>query len=729
MSYEARAVGVKRIMRGAEAKRVCPEMILVQVPTSHGKADLTIYREASAKILKVLGQRYSSSSVVIERASIDEVYLDVTAEAARLLREHDPATFISTFVDYVRNAPTLIAGADTKEMKMSKADIRNGYAGQGVAAVPPQAIDQKDRAEDPEAIHTLGANDQTEDQSEAEESPSMAAAVAANDSVADTAWFDRPDYQWSLEDRMLLAGTVIIQQLRKDVWDHLGFTCSAGIAVNKMLSKLASGMHKPNKQTLVPGTAVKTIIDNLPYSRVQGFGGKLGHEITKVFGEEVQTMSHLLALPRDQLVRNFGQETTQWILQRAQGIDYDVVQDRSLPISIGCSKSFRSTNMLTPQHLQDGTVLFWLTELANELHERVLTDTETNNRKPKQLHVGASVYIRSASAAAKPPHSSRPDSVAQWWEEQGVSLSKTANLPPGGAAAIAKLALSLISRAIQEHPRIQQEIMLSQGGKTWGITSMGVSVANFDKIESGKKSIFSYLKAASSADPLTSQGLQPQQEKPLKATTAVVAQKPLSEETIRMLSWMEQSQAPLRQLSQLNNAASSISETDAAPFAAKDGELDLEEINDAYVFSTDAYRVPTGENSRSLGAFAIDGEPLQEADSSKPGSSVALDEVILVDDEDGDGDVASPTSSRTQLRPLGALAGEKELSTTAHLRAMHAKYLRHVDIDMFLSLPPDVQQELLNEAMFHQQSSASSAATVGHKRPLASSSTSSDNKR
>eukprot|EP01033_Poteriospumella_lacustris_P002845 gene2845-2070_t len=691
-------------------------MILVQVPTSHGKADLTIYREASAKILKVLGQRYASS-VVIERASIDEVYLDVTAEAARLLRENDPSTFISTYVDYVRNAPTLIAGADTKEMKMSKADIRNGYAGQGVAAVPPQVLDEKDLMKDSEVIQALEANDETEDLHEGgEESPLMAAAVGASDTVADTTWFDRPDYQWSLEDRMLLAGTVIIQQLRKDVWDHLGFTCSAGIAVNKMLSKLASGMHKPNKQTLVPGTAVKTIIDNLPYSRVQGFGGKLGHEITKVFGEEVQTMSHLLALPRDQLVRNFGQETTQWILQRAQGIDYDVVQDRSLPISIGCSKSFRSTNMLSPQHLQDGTVLFWLTELANELHERVQTDTETNNRKPKQLHVGASVYIRSSSAAAKPPHSGRPDSVAQWWEEQGVSLSKTANLPPGGAPAIAKLALSLISRAIQEHPRIQQEIMVSQGSKTWGITSLGVSVANFDKIESGKKSIFSYLKAASSADPLMSQGpqQQPPQDKPLQATTAAVSQKPLSEETIRMLSWMEQSQAPLRPQPQWSNAASSVSRTDSALAAVEDNELDIKEINDAYVFPMAADIVPTGESTRSLDAFATDGEPPRGADSSK---SVPFDDVILVDDDDGN---ASPNDSRSHQRPLGALAGDKESSTTAHLRSMHAKYLRHVDIDTFLSLPPDVQQELLNEAMFHQQSSVSSSSTVGQKRLLAS---------
>ena len=50
VSYEARAEGVKRIMRGAEAKTTCPGLVLVQVPTSHGKADLTIYRDASAGI-------------------------------------------------------------------------------------------------------------------------------------------------------------------------------------------------------------------------------------------------------------------------------------------------------------------------------------------------------------------------------------------------------------------------------------------------------------------------------------------------------------------------------------------------------------------------------------------------------------------------------------------------------------------------------------------------------
>ena len=53
VSYEARAQGVCRIMRGAEAKKACSDLVLVQVPTSHGKADLTIYRDASAEIVRV----------------------------------------------------------------------------------------------------------------------------------------------------------------------------------------------------------------------------------------------------------------------------------------------------------------------------------------------------------------------------------------------------------------------------------------------------------------------------------------------------------------------------------------------------------------------------------------------------------------------------------------------------------------------------------------------------
>jgi hypothetical protein len=37
VSYEARRKGVKRVMRGDEARAACPDLQLVQVPTAHGK--------------------------------------------------------------------------------------------------------------------------------------------------------------------------------------------------------------------------------------------------------------------------------------------------------------------------------------------------------------------------------------------------------------------------------------------------------------------------------------------------------------------------------------------------------------------------------------------------------------------------------------------------------------------------------------------------------------------
>ena len=40
VSYEARAAGVTRSMRSDEALRTCPSLVLVQVPTAHGKGDV-----------------------------------------------------------------------------------------------------------------------------------------------------------------------------------------------------------------------------------------------------------------------------------------------------------------------------------------------------------------------------------------------------------------------------------------------------------------------------------------------------------------------------------------------------------------------------------------------------------------------------------------------------------------------------------------------------------------
>ena len=37
--------------------------------------------------------------------------------------------------------------------------------------------------------------------------------------------------------RRLVAGAVVVEELRKEVEEHLGFTCSGGVATNKVLAK------------------------------------------------------------------------------------------------------------------------------------------------------------------------------------------------------------------------------------------------------------------------------------------------------------------------------------------------------------------------------------------------------------------------------------------------------------------------------------------------------------
>ena len=78
VGYEARKFGVTRQMRGDDAKEKCPDVNIVYVKETRGKADLSVYREAGAEVIKVL----STFSESLERASIDEAYVDLS-EAVR----------------------------------------------------------------------------------------------------------------------------------------------------------------------------------------------------------------------------------------------------------------------------------------------------------------------------------------------------------------------------------------------------------------------------------------------------------------------------------------------------------------------------------------------------------------------------------------------------------------------------------------------------------------------
>ncbi|XP_075969139.1 DNA polymerase eta [Anticarsia gemmatalis] len=82
VNYVARAQGVTRSMRGDEAKARCPDIQLPSVPCQRGKADISKYREAGKEVARVF-QRFTP---LLERASIDEAYLDITGPVEERLK-------------------------------------------------------------------------------------------------------------------------------------------------------------------------------------------------------------------------------------------------------------------------------------------------------------------------------------------------------------------------------------------------------------------------------------------------------------------------------------------------------------------------------------------------------------------------------------------------------------------------------------------------------------------
>lgn len=72
-SYEARAFGVSSAMPMAEARRRCPQAVVL--PVRH-----SVYLAVSAQVMSILGE----VTPVLERVSVDEAFLDVTGSRRRM---------------------------------------------------------------------------------------------------------------------------------------------------------------------------------------------------------------------------------------------------------------------------------------------------------------------------------------------------------------------------------------------------------------------------------------------------------------------------------------------------------------------------------------------------------------------------------------------------------------------------------------------------------------------
>ncbi|XP_062952382.1 DNA polymerase eta isoform X1 [Cynocephalus volans] len=323
VSYEARAFGVTRSMWADDAKKLCPDLLLAQVRESRGKANLTKYREASVEVMEIM-----SRFAVIERASIDEAYIDLTRAVQERLQElqgqHISADLLpSTYIEGFPQGPT------TAEETVQKDDMRQ----QGLL----------------QWLDSLQIDNITS-----------------------------PDLQ-------LTVGAVIVEEMRAAIERQTGFQCSAGISHNKVLAKLACGLNKPNRQTLVSHGSVPQLFSHMPIHKIRSLGGKLGASVTEILG--VEYMGELTQFTESQLQSHFGEKNGSWLYAMCRGIEHDPVKPRQLPKTIGCSKNFPGKTALATRE----QVQWWLLQLAQELEERLTKDQNDNNRVANQLAVSIRV--------------------------------------------------------------------------------------------------------------------------------------------------------------------------------------------------------------------------------------------------------------------------------------------------------------------------------------------------
>ncbi|KGL89507.1 DNA polymerase eta, partial [Charadrius vociferus] len=189
--------------------------------------------------------------------------------------------------------------------------------------------------------------------------------------------FDNPD----CPDLQLTMGAVIVEEMRVAVEAATGFRCSAGISHNKTLAKLACGLNKPNRQTLVSSRFVPQLFSQLPVGNIRNLGGKLGTAITDTLG--VEYIGELTQYSETELQTHFGDKTGSWLYDLCRGIEEEPVKNRYLPQSIGCSKNFPGKTALATQK----EVQHWLLQLALELESRLTKDRSQNHRVAKQLMV------------------------------------------------------------------------------------------------------------------------------------------------------------------------------------------------------------------------------------------------------------------------------------------------------------------------------------------------------
>ena len=406
INYPARAFGLSRFVVIPEAKKLCPQLIMQHVATWRAgedrwayrpdsfkhidtdKVSLDPYRLQSRRILATIKEALPAAPLQkVEKASIDEVFLDLSAHVHSVLLNRYPE----------------------------------------LAGPPPYDDPSENLPQPPSTVLDWQAD----------------ALVDLDPSQTED---DDPDW----DDIAILIGSEIVRDVRKAIRDKLKYTCSAGIARNKMMAKLGSGHKKPNSQTVVRNRAVQHFLSEFKFTKIRNLGGKLGDQVVTNFGTD--QLTELLTVPLDQLKSKLGDDTGTWLYGVIRGDDTSEVNPRTQLKSMLSAKSFRPAINSFDQAEK------WLRIFVADIYARLVEEGVVENKR-------------------------RPKTMNLHHRQGGQTRSKQLPIPSGrkiDEESLFDLARTLLSQVIVD-------------GRAWPCANLSLSVGGFEDGITGNRGIGGFL--------------------------------------------------------------------------------------------------------------------------------------------------------------------------------------------------------------------------------------------
>lgn len=168
---------------------------------------------------------------------------------------------------------------------------------------------------------------------------------------------------------------VLAQRLKAAVREATGLSCSIGISPNKLLSKIASDLDKPDGITILREGDLEARIWPLPVGHINGIGPKAQARLKEL---GVHTIGELAHTPIATLLGRFSERSARWLLEVAHGQDDRPLVIESTPKSVSRETTFERDLHVRRDREALGSVLDALCERVagdlarKELHGRTI---------------------------------------------------------------------------------------------------------------------------------------------------------------------------------------------------------------------------------------------------------------------------------------------------------------------------------------------------------------------